>query len=72
VIVVDGAVAAQVAADVVAVVNVAEQQQRVVVDAAAAAAVAFCPFCDMLPAYDEDRDTRYFSVDPGSMSNAGI
>lgn len=75
---VDGAVAAaQVAADVVAVANVAEQQQQlllvVVVDAAVAAAVvAFCPFCDMLPAYDANRDTRYFSEDPGSTSNVGI
>lgn len=56
-------------------VNAAEQQLVVVVVVVivgAVAVAAFCPFCDTLPTCDEDKDTRYFSVGPESMSNVGI
>lgn len=53
--------------NVAAVAVVVAQQVVAIVDV-----VAFYPSCDMLPAYDEGRDTRYFSVGLESKSDVGI
>lgn len=67
VVVVEATAEIAVVENAVVVAVVVAQQVVAIVDVA-----AFCPSCDMLPAYDEGRDTRYFSVGLESKSDVGI